>query len=265
MSFRRFAALSGLSALLLIVALVLSSCAPAVMAAPSPAGEAPPRTITVVGRGEVKAKPDIARANIGVEVTAATVAEAMADAKARMAAVLKALKEFGVSEKDIQTSNFSISFERLAPEYPLPVSAGGSEPKAQGAEEGSPAGIYHVSNMVEVTIRNLDNVGDVLDAVIEAGANNMWGIYFGLDDTSALEAQAREAAVADARARAESLARLHGVNVGDVIAISEVVGNLPVPYYGEGPVMKGYSGGGAAVEPGEVTFSTQIQVVYAIR
>jgi hypothetical protein len=120
--------------------------------------------------------------------------------------------------------------------------------------------------MIQVTIRDLDTVGDVLDAAVEAGANNVWGVSFGLDNTDALEEQAREKAVADARARAESLAKLNGVTAGDVIAISEVIGSGPSPMYAEAAAYRGLGGGGGApVEPGELTFSTQVQVIYGIR
>jgi uncharacterized protein len=104
-----------------------------------------------------------------------------------------------------------------------------------------------------------------LDAAVEAGANNVWGISFGLDSTEGLEAQAREKAVADARARAESLAKLNNVAVGDVIAISEVIGGGPSPMYADAASLKGLGGGGAPVESGELTFATQVQIVYGIR
>ncbi|PKO23693.1 MAG: hypothetical protein CVU38_02870 [Chloroflexi bacterium HGW-Chloroflexi-1] len=249
----------ALAALTLVGALLLSGCAPAVTAAPLAAGESPTRTITVVGRGEVQAKPDVAHSNIGVEVTAPTVAEAMTDAKARMASILDALKKLGIAEKDIQTSNFSINFERQTPEARMPMLEQGAPATTEAA-----SGVYHVSNMVKVTIRDLDQVGAVLDAAVEAGANNVWGVYFGLDDTSILETQAREKAVADARARADSLARLTGVNVGNVIAVSEVIGSTPGADFSKALAMA-YESSGGPIEAGELTFSTQIQVVYAIR
>ena len=264
MSVRNSAKLLPLFVVLLIGALVVTGCAPAVLAAPAAAAEGttPTRSITVVGRGEVKSKPDIATVNLGVEVTAPTVSEAMAEANARMKTILSAMKALGIADKDIQTSNFSISFERQNPTAPVAseTTSGGKSGSAQ-----APAGFYRVNNMIQVTIRDLDTVGNVLDAAVEAGANNVWGVSFGLDNTDALEAQAREKAVADARARAESLAKLNGVTVGDVIAISEVIGGSPSPVYAEAASYRGLGGGGAPVEPGELTFTTQIQIVYGIR
>jgi hypothetical protein len=251
-----------LFAVLVVGVLMISGCAPAVVAAPVAAGESPARTITVVGRGEVNSKPDIATVNLGVEVTASTVSEALTEANARMKTILAAMKSLGIADKDVQTSNFSINFERQNPEAPV------ASETMSGGKTGSdqtPAGFYRVNNMIQVTIRDLDTVGDVLDAAVEAGANNVWGVSFGLDNTTALETQAREKAVADARTRADSLAQLNGVTVGDVIAISEVIGGSPSPVYAEAASYRGLGGGSAPVEPGELTFATQIQIIYGIR
>lgn len=247
--------LFALTALLLVGSLVLSGCAPLATAAPAAAGESPVRTVTVIGRGEVKAQPDTASTSVGVEVTAPTVDEAMAQAKERMAALLAALKALGIAEKDIQTSNFSVYFERTSTDMPAPRSEGA------GSDQQMP-GFYRVSNMVQVTIRDLEQVGEVLETAVKAGANNIWGINFSVSDPAALEAQARENAVKDARARAEALAGLHDVELGGVIAVSEVVGGA-TPVFVE--AAKALGGGGAPVEPGELTLSTQIQVVYAIK
>lgn len=258
---RRTSVVVVLGVVALVAALLVSGLLPAhaAPAAQTGATQPVPRTITVVGRGEVKVKPDVANTTVGVEALGPTVDAAMEDAEARMSSILSALKQLGIAEKDIQTSNFSINFERQ-PVEPKPVTAQATP----GAFE-PPAGFYRVSNMVQVTIRDLDKVSDVIDTAVKAGANNVWGISFSLDDTDALEAQARESAVADAKSRAEALATLNGVKVGPVMAISEVIGSQPVPMFATADRAMGMGGGGAPVEPGEVTFSTQIQVIYAIQ
>ncbi len=255
MSARRTSIVAVLAVVALAAALVLSNGvapAQAQTSAPAPSGQALARTITVVGRGEVKVKPEVAHTTVGVEALAPTVDAAMEDAQARMDAVLAALKKLGIADKDIQTSNFSINFERSQP----------GMPESTKTDSTQPAGFYRVSNMVSITIRDLEQVGPVLDAAVKAGANNVWGITFGLDDTDALEVEAREAAVKDARARAESLAELTGVSVGDVVSVSEVIGNVSGIMYSAAEGRGG--GGGTPVEPGEVSFTTQIQIVYAI-
>lgn len=269
----RSKALFAVGAVLMVGSLLLSGCIPASQVAQAASSAAAPdqampaqqaanggltqRTITVVGRGEVSVKPDVAHTNVGVEITSPTVAAAITEARSRMNAVLDALKKLGIADKDIQTSNFSISFERQQQPQPMMETAPG------GTVTNTVAGVYHVSNMVSVTIRDLDKVGAVLDAAIEAGANNIWGVNFSLDNTNAPEAQAREQAITDAKARAEALAKLTGVTVGDVMAISEVVSGGPVPVFSA--AKEGFGGGGGPVEAGEVTFSTQIQVIYAIK
>jgi uncharacterized protein YggE len=262
MSVRRTGFVAVLGVVALVVVLVLSSGvlpSQAQTAVPAPGGQTLARTITVVGRGEVKIKPNVANTTVGVEVTGGTVDAALEDAQARMAGILAALKQLGIADKDIQTSNFSINFERQVPEPR--VAAAQATPDAVEP----PAGFYRVSNMVQVTIRDLTKVGDVLDTAVKAGANNVWGLSFGLDETDSLEAQAREAAVKNAQARAETLATLTGVEVGEVVAVSEIIGSSQVPMYATAEMARGQGGGGTPVEPGEVSFSTQIQIVYAIK
>lgn len=211
----------------------------------------PPRTITVVGEGKVSIKPDTALANIGVEVIKPTVKEASAENKTAIASVLEALMAQGVAEKDIQTSGFSIYAERYNQE--------GSDPSEQIR--------YHVSNNVAVVIRDLDKVGDTLDAAIEAGANNIYGVTFSVSDPTKLESETRAKAIDDAKAKAADLAKLTGVTVGDVVSISEVIGGNGGGAYQSNfsKAAMGMGGGGATpVNPGELELSMQLQVVYSI-
>ncbi|MCX6045263.1 MAG: SIMPL domain-containing protein [Chloroflexi bacterium] len=208
-----------------------------------------PRTITVVGEGKVSIKPDMALATIGVEVIKPTVKEASAENKATIAAVLEALKAQGIAEKDIQTSGFSIYAERY---------------NQDGASEQIR---YHVSNNVSVVIRNLDKVGDTLDAAIEAGANNIYGVNFSVSDPTKLESETRAKAIDNAKAKAADLAKLTGVTVGDVVSVSEVVGGNGGGVYQSNFAKSDMAmgGGGATpVNPGELELSMQLQVVYSI-
>jgi uncharacterized protein YggE len=211
-----------------------------------------PRTVTVVGEGTVKIKPDVAQANIGVEVIRPTVKAASSGAKESMDAVLQALKEQGVDEKDIQTSGFSVWTERpYGPEGP-----------------SSDELLYHVSNQVAVTIRDLETVGTVLDAAIEAGANNIYGVTFSLADPSQVESAAREKAVADAQTKAQELAALNDVKLGDVVSVSEVVGGGGGYYAGgirEAAVTAGLGGGGGPIAPGELELTLQLEIVYTVQ
>lgn len=259
---------------------LLVAAAPALGGCSAPAGlakgasSADLRTVTVVGHGEVRAKPDVARANLGVEVTAPTVEEATKLSSARMNALLDALKRVGIAEKDIRTSNFSINFERPDPggggQLPdsTPVVAP-SRPAGGPAIAPSPpprprAGLYHVNNTVDVTVHDMSKIGLVLDTAVASGANNIWGINLGLDSTEALEVQAREKAVANARSRAQALAKLQGVSLGPVVSVSEVVGARSMP---PRPMPMSYGASmadGVPVSSGEIAYSTEIEVVYSL-
>ena len=211
----------------------------------------PAQTITVVGRGSAGSEPDIARVSIGLETSGETVAEAVAENGAKMTAILEALEAAGIDEKDIQTTHYSVQVNR----YPEPM------PRVAETEAGEPMPQYRVSNMVNVTIRDLDSVGEVIDAVIEAGANNIWGVSFAVEDSSAAQAEAQAKATADALARAESLAELNGVELGPVMSVSEVVGGGGAPV----TVMAAERAAGAGpISPGEVEVNYQVQVTYFI-
>jgi hypothetical protein len=209
------------------------------------------RTITVVGQGTSRVQPDIAQVSIGVETLSPTVSAAAEQNQTQMAAILAALKKAGIADKDIQTMNYSISYERYAETLPA-AEGSGLQPKSQ----------YRVSNMVTVTVRDLDKVGEVLDSVVAAGANSIWGVSFSVDDQKPAQSDARAKAIADAKARAEELARLAGVSLGSVQSISEVVGGstLPTAMMAE----RAMGGGGTNISPGEVELGYQVQVVFAL-
>lgn len=250
-------------------------------------------TVTVVGHGEVHAKPDVARANLGVEVTAPTVEEATKLSNARMNSLLDALKRAGVAEKDIRTSNFSINFERYDAGGPIPLAEPAQAPvpvplppkPVGGPKQAVPApsastsasppvmppppprartGLYRVNNTVDVTIHDMSKIGPVLDAAVAAGANNVWGINFALDNTDALGAQAREKAVADARSRAEALAKLQGLSLGPVVSVSEVVGARSGPPRPMPMTFAASMADSVPVSSGELSYSSEIEVVYAL-
>jgi hypothetical protein len=208
--------------------------------------------ITVVGQGYANVVPDLARISLGVETKGDTVRGAVDDNAAKMTAILEALEKAGIAEKDIQTSNFSIQQERNAEMMP----------RVEGIETEEATPTYRVSNMVTITVRDLEMIGDVLDTALEAGVNNMWGISFSTDDPAAGLEDARVKAIEDAQARAEALAELTGVQLGPVMSVSEVVGG------GVSPVAvvleKALVSGAGPVSPGELQVSYNVQVSYFI-
>lgn len=245
MSNKRFVLL--LSALL-VGALALSACA-----SPAQSGTTPTqRSITVQGQGKASGAPDVAHINIGVETTGTSAQEALNSNRLQMTALLSKLTEMGIAEKDLQTSNFSIYAERTQP----------GQLKSDGVSTGNEIITYHVSNMVNVTVRDLAKLGDVLDQAVSAGANNVYGVSFEVSDPSTLEAEARSKAIADAKARATDLAKLSDVSVGDVLQVSEV-GGVSGPVYAKASMDS--LGGGTPIQPGELEVSLSVQVTYAIK
>jgi uncharacterized protein YggE len=209
--------------------------------------EATLRQITVIGEGTVSASPDVVRANLGVQVTAPTVTEATQQSNDTMDAVLAQLKAAGIVEKDIQTSDYSIFPQRNNP----------------GPNNTNEITGYQVTNMVMVTIRNLNQVGQVLDQAIQAGANNIANVSFDFSDPAKLQLQALDQAMADAQNRADQLAKSSGVQRGEVLSMSEVISSVPIPR--PGIMAAQVESAGVPIQPGSSEIHAQVQVVYAIQ
>jgi uncharacterized protein len=239
-------------AVLVAGVMLLSACGSADAPVAQAAGSTPGRTITVVGQGKASGTPDIAHINIGVETTGTSAQEAVSANSTQMATLLAKLKAMGIADKDIQTSNYSIYTEQPQPKPGLPG----------GNTTGNETPIYHVSNQVNVTVRDTSKLGDALDQAVSAGANNVYGVSFEVSDTSKLEADARANAMADAKARAQNLAQLAGVSLGEVQTVSEVIGS-PMPIYAQAAM--GMGGGGTPIQPGEFQVNVNVQVTYTIK
>lgn len=237
-----------------------------------------PQGISVNGHGETQGQPDVARVTLGVETRSKVATEATEQANQQMAAVIAAIQQQGVADKDIRTQNFSVNFEQQPEPYPP-----GPHPDAAPAEVESrsaaasksaaaapvkpstsdgPRGFYRVSNTVQVTIRELNKLGAILGATTGAGANNVWGIQFDIEDPSKLEADARQKAMTQARQRAEQLAELAGVKLGRVISVGESGGGIMQREGGFGYSMKA-ANVAVPVQSGELTVSQDVQLVFA--
>jgi uncharacterized protein len=204
--------------------------------------------LTVTADGETKLAPDLATINIGVVTQGASAEAALSANTTKMNAVVAAIKRAGVADRDIQTSNLSVN-----PQYTYGENV---PPKLNG---------YEANNQVTVKVRNLKNVGKVVDSVVGVGGNQVNGISFGLDDDSKAMDAARTAAVKSARARAELYAAAAGLKVDRIIAISEGGGASP-PY----PILMARMAGGAAnaappVSPGELTVTANVSVSFLLK
>lgn len=204
------------------------------------------RQITVVGQGEAKAAPDTTIVQLGVQTDAASAQQALSDNSSRMQALIAKLKELGVADKDMQTSNVSIN-----PRY---------------NNDGKTVEGYQANNSLTVTIRNISQTGALLDQVVAAGANSIGGIGFTINDPSAIQQQARDKAIADARTRANAMAKAAGGTVGQVLAISENIGSAPpVMYRAEMPAANAAVADSVPVQQGEQTINAQVQISFELK
>jgi uncharacterized protein len=197
------------------------------------------RAISLTGHGEVRAKPDMAVVTVGVMTQAVSARDAVTDNNAAMEKVIAALKTSGIAEKDIQTSNFSVS-----PRYDY--------------KENSQARLvgYDVSNTVTVTVRDLAGLGTMLDSVVNEGSNQISGIAFDIAD------QARKLAVADARRKAEIYAAAAGVSLGRVVVMSEFA-VTPMPI-GPRAMMKTEAAPAVPIAQGEQTVTIDVNMAWEI-
>jgi uncharacterized protein YggE len=201
-------------ALMITAAAVLAAAAPVAVAAQTVDGEAMFRstTLSLSAYGETRIAPDQATITLGVSTQGATAAEAMAANRTRMNATIAALKVQRIEERDIQTSGLNLN-----PQYAYEQN---KPPRLTG---------YQASNDVTITVRDLARLGQTVDAVVAAGANQINGIAFGLANPRGAEDQARRAAVQALAAKAALYAEATGLRVARLVNLSEGGGYVPQP------------------------------------
>ena len=211
---------------------------------------ASPTGIWVTGEGTIDLEPDLALLNVGIEVQAETVSEARSEAAAAMAAVVAAVKRRGLTDDDIQTSSFNIW------------------PRYDYVEGVQTLAGYSVSNSATIKMRDLDSVGDIIDDVADAGgdATRIDGISFTVEDPTPYMAQLREAAIQNAKEKAEHYAGLVGASLGDPFYVTEAGGvSPPTPVArGERLAFSAYAMAKTSVSGGELTLRLIVQAAFAI-
>ena len=232
----------------LLILAVLASCAPQAPASSSDIQ----RQINVTGVGEVALVPDLAYINLGVRSQSEDIGEAFNENNAQAQEISEALKQFGVEAKDIQTSAFNVYPQQFyGPQGPM-------GPEDQGTT------MYVVENTVYVTVRNLQDLSTLLNAVITAGANNINGISFDVSNKAEAEKEARRLAVENAKARAVELADLTGVELGQPIMINIYSSGTPVPVY-EGKYLGSGLADQAPISAGQLTLRVNADIAYEIK
>ena len=237
----------SLAIAILALAAVIGSVAVVGASSDEAASSEAPRTLTVNGDGAASDAPDIADIELGVETIDADPTVAIDDNTTAMDNVIEALTDLDIDEDDIQTRSFNMWVEQIY-------------------DEDGPTGEfrYHVVNQIAVRVRDIDMTGDVLGAALAAGANNVRGISFGVEDTQALEEAARDAAVDNAVAKAEQLAERLGVKVGSPRHIAEVSGGFPQQDRVERAFAFVSAGGSVPVSPGDFTIRVSVNIVFDI-
>lgn len=233
-----------LFSILMLAALGLAACGS--VAATGGASET--RTVTVNGTGTIIVKPDMAIVNIGVVTEGQDTDEASAANAAKVEKIKETLLELGIAETDLRTTNFSV--------YPM----------QQYNEQGEISGTtYRVENNMEVKVRELDSLGAILDAALQAGANTIYGVQFDLADREAANAQAIEAAMQNAKVRADVLAGAADAKLGEIQSVTSYLYGGGSPMYFEQPAMaEDAKGGQVPITPGEMQIQVEVTVIYAI-
>ena len=205
--------------------------------------------ISVSGSGKASAKPDIATAVVGIQVTTNTLAEATSQANAKMTSIINQVKSMGVADKDMQTINYSVSpvTQQNTPQNTTPRITG-----------------YNVSNQLRITIRKIDDLGKILDGAVTAGANNIYGVSFSIENPKPLQMQARADAVKDAQDKAGQLAKAGGLTLGKIIFINEGTVS-PQPIFRAAGAPMALDSSAVPVQTGELEVTVSVDVRFAVQ
>jgi len=211
--------------------------------------------INMQGQGEVAAEPDTAYVTSGVVAEAKTAQEALQENTAAMAALIEVLKTAGIEDRDIQTSGFSVQ----------PVYVYSDQRNADGYQQPPRIEAYRVANNVTVRVRDIANLGTILDDMVSVGANTINNVSFAVDDASELMNAARREAMADAIAKAELYADAAGVGLGPIVSISENGGYNPPPQpLARVEMMAADSKASVPMQGGEVNYAITVSVQWEI-
>jgi uncharacterized protein len=208
--------------------------------------------ISVRGTGSISAKPDMATMQVGVQIQKDTLDAAQAEAATKIDAAMNQLKGAGIAEKDISTAQYSV-------EPVMDYSRNNEPPRLIG---------FRVTNILAVKIRDISKAGAIIDGQVKAGANTVYGVSFSFSDPSALMRQAREAAVRDAKEKAEHYASLSGVTLGAPIVITDGGSNMPPMPMPAADMAAERGAGNIAVNqitPGQQEVRIEVSVAYSIK
>ena len=233
---------------LLPLALAASIAFPAMAGA---ADSLPPPRIVVTGEGEATTPPDLALLSLSVMREAKTARAALDANNDAMAAVIAAMKAAGIKDRDLQTAGIQIN-----PRYNYTN-------KPDGSQEAELVA-YQVTNTLAVRVRDIDKTGEILDKAVSLGVNQGGGISFTNDNPAATVTEARKKAVADAVAKAKTLAEAAGVSLGRVLEINDQ--NIrPMPMAINAKAFDSAAGGAVPTQAGENAYNVQVTVTFELK
>jgi uncharacterized protein YggE len=239
-----------LSGIILVSLMIIGLAACSGQSSTSTAGDAQTRSLRVTGVGEASGAPDMAVIDLGVEQRGSDLGALVDQANQTLNDITAALESFGIDSSDIQTSQFNIRQDQPNTAEPTLES---------GPTTAQP--VYVITATQRVRLNNLDQIGQAIQVALDAGANSISGLSFGLENPSDLQQQARLSAIADAQDRADQMAEALGLSLGDVISVSES---------GSGSVRSAsnvtveMAAGAPAIRQGQLSVSVSVEVVFAI-
>lgn len=230
---------------------VATICTGALAQSPAPRDVAMPESVSVTGTGRTTVKPDRFTFSVGVQTVAPTVDEAVNENNRKVAAVIAALKGAGATDKDIQTSNFSIWPQQQYQEGRLPTILG-----------------YQVNNNITVRRTEIASAGKLLQVAVNAGVNTSSGLNFEVSDPARGRDQGMKAAYDDAKSKAALLAQAAGRTLGRALSITEgsqAMPPMPYPTSGRGMQMEAKAVSDVPVEAGTQEQSYTVSVIFELR
>lgn len=200
-------------------------------------------TVSVSGEGRILGRPDVGQVDLSVISDAVTVAAAQKDNTGKMDKIIKVMKDLGIKEEDLKTVSYNIS------------------PRYQYSAGKSTIIGYEVTQTLEVKIRDLDKVGEILGQAATLGANQVGSLIFTFDDPGKLKAEARQKAIASAQQKADDLTASLGVKLGKLTSFSENISAEPTLFYAK----EGMGGGGGPqIETGQNEIVVNVTLGYEI-
>ncbi len=225
-----------------------------------------PHEITVSGQGKAFGKPDVALVTLGVTTRAQKSQDAVNQNNDKMNAVIKAIKDLGVDDKDIQTTLYNLT---PVYDYPRILQPSSAAPGAILAPTyvggGRVFGGYSLDQELSVKIRDFEKISAILDKATAAGATNVGDLQFAIDNPEKVQSEARAKAIANAKEKLADIMRQSGLQVGKLVNISEGYGGYPQPLYGAAAGAKDVATTAPQIQTGQQEVDSTVTLTYQVR